>query len=39
MHPFSPASKRSSRRALREYGRDASEAHERDTDTVKEYLG
>ena len=27
------------RRALREYGRDASEAHERDADTVKKYLG
>ena len=27
------------RRALREYGRDASEAHERDADTVKKYTG
>jgi len=27
------------RRALREYGRDASEAAERDADTVKKYLG
>ena len=27
------------RRALREYGRDPSEAHERDADTVKKYLG
>ena len=27
------------RRALREYGRDASQAHERDADTVKKYLG
>ena len=27
------------RRALREFGRDASEAHERDADTVKKYLG
>ena len=27
------------RRALREYGRDASEARERDADTVKKYLG
>ena len=27
------------RRALREYGRDASEAQERDADTVKKYLG
>ena len=27
------------RRALREFGRDASEAHERDADTVKKYIG
>ena len=27
------------RRALREFGRDPSEAHERDADTVKKYLG
>jgi hypothetical protein len=27
------------RRALREFGRDASEARERDADTVKKYLG
>ncbi len=27
------------RRALREYGRDPSEAHERDPDTVKKYIG
>ena len=27
------------RRALREYGRDASEAQERDADTVKKYTG
>jgi hypothetical protein len=27
------------RRALREYGRDPSEAHERDADTVKKYIG
>ncbi len=27
------------RRALREYGREPSEAHERDPDTVKKYIG
>jgi len=27
------------RRALREFGRDASEAREREADTVKKYLG
>jgi hypothetical protein len=27
------------RRALREFGRNASEARERDADTVKKYLG
>jgi hypothetical protein len=27
------------RRALREFGRDASDARERDADTVKKYLG
>ena len=27
------------RRALREFGRDPSQAHERDADTVKKYLG
>jgi len=27
------------RRALREFGRDPSEAHERDADTVKKYIG
>ncbi|HZQ74976.1 MAG TPA: DUF2630 family protein [Burkholderiales bacterium] len=27
------------RRALREFGRDPSEAHERDAATVKKYLG
>jgi hypothetical protein len=27
------------RRALREFGRDASEAKERDADTVKKYIG
>jgi hypothetical protein len=27
------------RRALREFGGDPSEAHERDADTVKKYIG
>jgi hypothetical protein len=27
------------RRALREFGRDPAEAHERDNDTVKKYIG
>ncbi|HXJ54827.1 MAG TPA: DUF2630 family protein [Burkholderiales bacterium] len=27
------------RRALREFGRDPSQAHERDADTVKKYIG
>jgi hypothetical protein len=27
------------RRALREFGRDPAEAHERDADTVKKYIG